>query len=458
MKGLADKVTLIPQTRSHRLLFQLILIIWALVSLLSYQVALEVARFSNEQVTIIAWVLGTMTLIGVSVLKRRDLFHPGVLGTAAIYLYGYWFSVFSVFLGLNVSDAEVNAVGLGLLALTAFAGFNVLLPVRRPTWRVGVWTNHIQARAVQVKVIRIVSFALVPIALGLVFGVGSSGAMGKFDISVPGWVTYVLQVTSVLLVLWLVIDGWIDKFDAWPFVLTGAFALATLLFLGERNYVFTGLVAMVFSFYWPRMRIGGGKVLLALCLGLSLVPALHGMKGLMVYGGNGVLAQYGAISALRGQEFGAAGRNLIFLIERTQPGSVPGTLWNDVQRTLYMADHSSTAQFNQDWGLAGRGFTLIGQAWLMWGEAGVVLMFGLFAVALGTLYRSASHGPYWATCYIIGLLAFIYVQRADVANWLGMTIKAGLLVVLLLNVAFRLASAQVTKGRSRESYNPVASV
>ena len=219
-----------------------------------------------------------------------------------------------------------------------------------------------------------------------------------------------------------------------------------VLISGERDLLFRFVIFLVVFFLDIRLNFKRWFVFVILAAILLSGPASQNLKGVFLRKSSlevsDVMSVYNKPSSIFYQEFAASGRNLSILIEEDVEGFMGKTYLNDIGRFFYLPGFESAGQwynrsFRLDHGLEGSsgwGFTLSGEAYINFGYLGVFCFALIHGLLITILYRIRTLSGFHYAIYCSAVFAFIYVQRADLANLLSFTLKSPLIFAITISI------------------------
>ena len=372
-----------------------------------------------------------------------DPFHPVLFGGVGIFLYASWDPFFSLIRGLALGVCDFQAFGLASLALSAFMLSSIFFSQKVP--RVGAhgyafFSSRESGRHGLLFWVLVVGVTAA--TAGAWYSGYASSVTEKRDIDHVTGLGYLLRFVLAFLLFYTVLTvGKVSRKHASAVLAIGLFFGMSMLFLlGERNYIVMFFMAVLFAKFHFSAELGKRNIFFLFLFILILLPLSQGVKGLFSWGGYGGLEVYQGLATFHAQEFRAGGRNLANLLCLLSAGDYPGLHLRDIGRFFYFNNSGSHQFINHQigWGGMGRGFSLVGQQWLVGGWAAVVSFYVVAGLLIGSLYRVMHRGTFFAVLYLFFTLGFVYAQRADLANWLAFGIKTGLIPLLFASFLLRM--------------------
>jgi oligosaccharide repeat unit polymerase len=294
--------------------------------------------------------------------------------------------------------------------------------------------------------------SLVLLATALEISTGGYSHKGEIYSSGGTIVSMGFRVALVFLMLYavnLTIQGLLEKkLDMSLFL--GTFGITGLItfFSGERDLLIRFSVISLFVYH---IVINKGKFTrktLALGLGgLVLVPLLKKYKYFGLSGQTSAMSGSLVVDFFT-SDFVSASKNMqTLLLDVNAKGTFAGATWLSTFVRLFGLDVffsenvvSAANWYNMTYfpaGRAGQGFTLVGDGYVNFGYAGIVILFLSLGMLVGFLFRRSRKGVYSFVYYVMSIPVFMYSVRADLANVLLPLIRQNLIIILLLQVALR---------------------
>lgn len=214
-------------------------------------------------------------------------------------------------------------------------------------------------------------------------------------------------------------------------------------FSGERDLIIRYFIILLFIYYIiiQKTKISKEIILMGL-FSLTLIPILGDFKYFGLTGQKSI-GNVNFFFNLLSSEFGSASKNMqILLLDKNSQGIFKGyTFFSAILRTfnldkLLNIDVVSSVQwFNDNYfmpGRAGQGFTIVGDGFINFGYAGIIIIFLLIGIMIKIIYLQSNKGIYKFVFYILSIPIFMYSIRADLNNILSSLIKQDLLVIIFV--------------------------
>lgn len=398
----------------------------------------------------------TIVALSAMILGRKALLHPYLWYTAVFYLYSVSHPVL-VWVGENAPTGSIrDTLVLEWLALSTF-----VLVVGPGEPRAG--TFRPLSRSSRTAAWLILAGSLIPCSL-LVSGVQSSSLKNSVQIVATSnllpsyhWGFSILILAYAILLS----DSIVRKRRLWgPAVLVivgiGSSVLS-LLIIGQRSDIFralwiTLLLIYIFKPGFRRIRLA----ILAFAL-LCAVPIAQELKSSLISGRGASLAPESnlLVRVLKG-EFVSASENLSLVIARWGDTRYYGQtlVWDlvaAVRPSFLFPDRkteSVTNQFNIQMFQSvfasggGQGFTLIGEGYVNFGAAGVVLWFMLVGLFVRFFYQRSGRSLLAMIAYVMATPLLMISTRGDMSNIMSQFGKHVLLPLILVAIVGRMFQRQ----------------
>lgn len=226
-------------------------------------------------------------------------------------------------------------------------------------------------------------------------------------------------------------------------------SLAVLLFgygvTGERDYIFRyAFMVYIFLFTFSR-KFRFYYPFGALFLLVLLLPLSQSFKGFLLSEQEAGTTSLD-IKLFEG-EFISAGRNLDYIVSLDLDDMHGVTYLWDLKRSLVPgSEQMSTGKWFNEYlrvkygnsGESGWGFSLVAEGYLNFGLVGVFIQYFVLSMITLFVYRLSHRGRYFLLYYLFYAASFVYVQRADFANYIGFCLKVNLIFVFFLYAINRL--------------------
>lgn len=443
-------------------------------SVLNMTKTMSASTFNNYLILIIFIVCtGALILLTSSIVI--DIAALSILSIAAVVLvradpvHPYtWFSLFFLLYAISYPymilighpPIQISSYGNSLmvtqwLALSSF--LLIVTPVRmeRESFK---QINHRQYSMGLSKNMFVV-FAV--LSLMVVVGISLLDFERKDELYESGALVAVIgtRVITVLLILFTVLTAY-HIFNKGRFnyvILTTTFflALATFLVSGERNIILTFVLSMFYLYYILLHKDHNNKYLYLAAPLLLYLPTLFNTFKYFGVTGEVKESTGNLVVDVFNTEFIAASRNLqIILAGSETEGIFSGyTIFSAFIRAFqipFMPDFLSILAFRpQDWfndvllpdrSGGGLGFTLVGEGYINFGYAGVVIIFFIVGALVKHLYVKSNQGLYYLSFYILTIPLFIYSIRGGLATLLSPLvgqILLGIAVIFLMEYVIR---------------------
>jgi len=289
----------------------------------------------------------------------------------------------------------------------------------------------------------ILSILIVLIICYTIFALGiSSGATTKRELMYSG--ASQVQVVALFglfyayfVVLIMFLEGRKKYFKA-TCVFLVCTAVFSALIQGERDPVFRLVFLLLFLYFSFKRNFTFFYYLMFFSSVIIVVPFSQLLKGVFL-SGNFDMTSF-ALTSVLGNEFISAGRNLYAVILYSDGSYKPFLIFNDFIRGLFpkfiIGDNfiSSTNWYNNQFrlknsfsGSSGWGFSIIAQSYLVFGYVGVILSALFTGGVLKWFYHRTVLSARYFAFYMMLIITFIYVIRADYATLFSQGFKLPLL-------------------------------
>lgn len=384
----------------------------------------------------------TALLLGYTLLRyRNDFFSPFFLGAVSLYIYLFWFPFFELYFGSVYQDhfRIQEIIKISAIAFLFYLLPSIFLPpkagIRRGSGIDG--DNRVDRILISNPIICGLAFwGLSAIVVGYLAAGLLIGGDQKTDLYIGfrSQVFYIWQTVSLLVIL-IAVFGAGHGFRG-KFYTIVVLALLILFIFGERNFFFVPILFLA-SVLYNKNLINTAALSSLYIAGVLMLPVSQALKGAFVWGGWQPI-RFSRLEEFYVGEFYAPGKNMYRLLAYDPYQSLE-FLWLDLTRFLYMAPYSTNSWFARyvvETG--GQGFSMVGFGWLTAGVPGVALLYTLSSLLLVFLYKNKDVSSTRTIVYAVALFSFAYSQRADLANWLAIWVKATWfpLVVFGLGVLF----------------------
>lgn len=388
----------------------------------------------------------SLQTIGVLFFTGRffSFSHPLVFFPLFFYFYSSWYAFYLLTSGSAYDFAVlVETQSLAILGLLAFFIAAAVVACPQPgvgpslacdVRRVGVNTRFFSGLG---------NLAAVGASLGFV-AVAASGFANKQDVLSNGGLSFVLATYLAWLanaMALLCFTGTRDQQrQRIPSVVLSAALMGILGYLctGERDHLLRLFLAMAILVADTRSHITVATVVLMAAF-IPLIVTFSGMFKAALLSGHVHYISHSNEDFFTG-EFVSAGRNLYELHRRGVEPSWSFFL-TDLARGMLppgfgAALLSATAWFHNIYrvdmnfaGSSGWGLGLIPEGYICGGELGIVVVMGFVGALLALLYRARNASLSAAVFYALAATSAVYCIRADIANFISMVFKLGLVAV-----------------------------
>ncbi|MDF1782240.1 MAG: O-antigen polysaccharide polymerase Wzy [Alcanivoracaceae bacterium] len=222
---------------------------------------------------------------------------------------------------------------------------------------------------------------------------------------------------------------------------------------GERDFVFRYLfmlVVVLFLYRWKFSAVYPALIILAMAF---LLPLSQALKGVVIVDH----VDFSLVSqrSIFENEFSSAGRNLQYVIDSKLTRMNGLTYVWDFRRAMPFVEGGQSAGkwFNEvlrmrygDGGTSGWGFSLVAEGYMNFGKMGVAVQYFVLGVITLVVFLLSRRGGLYLLFYVFYLASFIYVQRADLANYLGFCFKLNLFIVFCVWFAVKGQKVLLRKG------------
>ncbi|WOA33078.1 O-antigen polymerase [Alloalcanivorax xenomutans] len=216
-------------------------------------------------------------------------------------------------------------------------------------------------------------------------------------------------------------------------------------FTGERDFVFRYIfmfVMILFAYKW-RFSVFY-PVAIILLLG-TLLPVTQAMKGAFI--ADQIDLSIVSQRSIFENEFSSAGRNLKYVLDSGLDKMNGLTyIWDIKRATPFIGETQSTGRwFNEvlrsrygDSGSSGWGFSLVAEGYMNFGPLGVFVQYLFIGFVSVLVFLLSRKGGLFLVFYLFYMASLIYVQRGDMANYIGFCFKLNLAVVIFICVGVKL--------------------
>ncbi len=396
----------------------------------------------------LAGVIGLAWLtVSALVLSRVDLLHPYTWYSPFFFLYGVS-TPSLVWLGIKEDISSLHeTVIMEWLALCSF-----LLAVGQLKKRRQDSPKPIPEIEKPAWFLFLTMLAVSGIYLAYVW---RTGLTSKFEIilstSLPGRLNPAFSVLALAYGILLAISLARKQIPWALLVFVIAWHLLSFLITGERAILLRVLWITFLLVHTLYRRIPNRVLAIVASCGLLLLPVLQELKNVLIRDTPVSVSLATPFVSVLGDEFLTGSENLQTVIQNPPRHYYWGeTLWWDVKQAFLLGfllpsgtGPSPTLRFNEEFFPdvvaqgGGRGFTLVGEGYMNFGAAGVVLWFVLLGGFVGYLYRQSARNPVWLTMYIVTMPLVVYITRADFSNLLSQFGKHVALPMLAIYVGRR---------------------
>lgn len=226
-------------------------------------------------------------------------------------------------------------------------------------------------------------------------------------------------------------------------VFIGIVSLLLTMFSGERDILFRFLIITSFSLYLNNEVKTRGITMIGVLL-IILIPISRILKYYFLSLKSSSIdfdfSIHSFLNSLITGEFESASKNLQILANDSQNamGALGGLSYiSDITRILGFSPYSSLQWFNTNYypgSIVGHGFSIVGEGYVNFGLAGVILNFIVIALLLGYVYKNRFKNEFYTTVFISIMPIMIYSIRADFANIFSPLCRQVILPLLLFNI------------------------
>lgn len=388
-------------------------------------------------------LFAAVVLILLLHLEGAGPLHPAVWFSVFLFLYSVNYPLFLLTYGEPQTESSL-ILPLNFLALSGFLLGQVMTSKKPIT---------VPAIPLTAGAVRTIILALLPICIALfvlVFALGIGSKREFIDtthqLSIAPFFIFFQMITVAYIVYALRLShtSGVRRGLKHSFFTVLGIVVLGVLFLsigvtGERDlFLRAGLLV-----YLSLMALGRGPnyrfwhFILIGFAGVYLVNVFQALKGVLLDSGNDAVID--PIQSIFWNEFASAGRNLDYVLSRKIEPLYGDTYVWAVMRYfdfLFPDAMSATQWYNSivrndfgDGGTSGWGFSLVAEAYLNFGPAGIFVVFSLIGLLTATLYNWARRSAFGFLFYLLFIPTLIYVLRADVGNLLSLAFKINLAVV-----------------------------
>jgi len=304
-----------------------------------------------------------------------------------------------------------------------------------------------------------------------------------FNNQLNKYVFYILSIAMFLFSIYLMLQGFNSKSDignsnsfivflgmrlALVYILVAAIELINAISkTGKINYFYasTTIFLLVLIFYYSAERdlllryllilfyiyyifIYNSKHKLKLIIIITTlflsVPISRSLKFLGMRGETSTLNSNIIVDFIN-SEFHTQARNVqLILNNKVYEGYFEGQSFLSVIPKLFgLSDFSIVSWFQNTFYASsptGMGFSLVGEGYLNGGYLGVIIQFFIIGIILNELYKRSDRNIYYLAIYLLIIPISVYVNRADLYNFISQLTKQVLLVVLILVIVEKLVN------------------
>lgn len=368
----------------------------------------------------------------------------GPLAWFPVFFFSYssFFALNSIFF-LGQPDELWLSVYLGHLALFAFS-----LPVLAYYFFRGMKTEQpVFYFPVQNYIFYCVWFFCF-MAMGWVLSSGFTTKREVIDSSSGSVLAYLMIFFVVLGVLSTIRNVHLFSKEKRFFDWVATFSIFILLlgygFTGERDFVFRYIFMFLIMYFTFKKKFSVIYPLAIILLLGFLLPASQALKGAVI--ADHVDFSIVSQRSIFENEFSSAGRNLQYVIDAGISDMNGITYLWDLKRSIpFLEGGQSTGKwFNEvlrhrygDAGSSGWGFSLVAEGYINFGAKGVFFQYFFIGFITLLIYVFSGKNELVFIFYVFYMASLIYVQRADLANYIGFCFKVNLIVVLFIAFAVR---------------------
>jgi len=395
-----------------------------------------------------AGVIGLAWLtVSALVLSRLDLLHPYTWYCPFFFLYG---ASTPILIWLGIKDDIGSLRETVILEWLALCSFLLAVGHLRRKWPSS--PKPIPGIDKPAWFLLLAMLAISGIYVGYIW---STGLTSKFEIilstSLLGRLNPAFSVLALAYGI-LMANSLARKRIPWGLlVLVIAWHLFSFLVTGERAILLRVLWITFFLVHILYRRIPNRILGIVAICGLLLVPIMQELKNVLIRDAPlSVTLGSPFVNAL-GDEFLTGSENLQTVIQNPPPHYYLGeTLWWDVKQAFLPGfllpsgtGPAPTLRFNEEFFPdivaqgGGRGFTLVGEGYMNFGAAGVVVWFVLLGAFVGYLHKKSTGSLVWLIMYIVTMPLVVYITRADFSNLLSQFGKHVALPVVAIYVGRR---------------------
>jgi len=382
--------------------------------------------------------------IALSILYRKEPLHPLFWMPIFLAIYGSWYYLFLVSMGMESRPQDYAALGYHLLAIVSFSIPSALF-VPRDAF------DSIYLRSESFSLDRVIGWLFIFLLLSYILFVLLSGATSKRDIrdQMTGGLSLLATISLVGITLMAIraiaYEFFCKKNNVISSFIYFVFASAVFLFLGEREVIFG--MSLIWFLLWAKRNGGRFHVLyfyLIVLGGVFAVASSQGLKAALV----GQI-DWGRVffDSVFHSEFSAPGRNFSYLEFIGQDDLVGWrVVAKEIQRFVFsivpgFGGESVAQWFNSTYrhevgvgGNSGWGFTMVGSAYLAGGAAGVILYYGFIGLFVSIIIRVGRRSDAVLVSYFVIIPILIYSTRQDMSYLLNYYFKFALVFNVLVSV------------------------
>lgn len=386
------------------------------------------------------WIQGLSIVIYIKMVRFK-ISHPYSLILPLCYLYSYAFYIDNI---LEYYDNAVM-VKIQFLTWTAITCLSIII---------GPHENKYEMEKFHVtdsnKRMADVLFPVSSIVLLLVCGYSFvSGAQSKKELALDespiltlgNYVIQLLAIIIIIILFYKVREK--SKIIDYRIILSFFIAFVCVITLGERD-VIVRIAVIVLLFYDSFYKEIKPKTLAILTLiGFLGVSMLQNVKSLALQGDTNIETM--SVQFMP-SEFYSAGRNMYKLFTEINEFEHGNPI---ADRIMYAINNlpfidigveieTTTRWFNNTyyWGYVqrggGKGFTLIGDAYLYGGIVSVIVSFVVLGLIIKWLYNESNKNIAYLVAYYLFLPAVIHNMRGDFASLLSYLLKYVLIPAMLI--------------------------
>ena len=383
-----------------------------------------VAVSGNITVHIISFIFACIVPI---IMVKADVFHPYCWFSAFFCIYSISYPLLHV-IGYSLYGYNKEIVIYELLAL--FVALLIISPRQYTYGKKAITEKFVMKTGILNYAVFVLTALL--LVLGAIY-ISRSGFLNKKQIyeNTGILMTAVFRIPLVLSILFpfLVVDTYNKKGKLpYRYLLIGLISITAITALsGERDLLFRFIVIIVLLLFFLGFIKKRHFIILGAIFAVS-IPISSVYKYYFLSGNLTSKMNRGFVYAFLTSDFNSASQNLQFLVSRTTSQGVLGfgRIFEDFVSLFSDDVKSLTAWYNQTYFLnakSGKGFSLVGEGYVMGGVAGIIVVFIIVGIIIRLFYSKSKKNIYLFSAYLYFITLMIYSIRGDLSTIFSGIIK-----------------------------------